>query len=68
MPTSKPVRDADTLAAIIPFRPRRSEVTPHPSVHPPEPPSPSATDDPLSRRHPHPTPEQLSLFEESNVR
>jgi hypothetical protein len=62
MPTSKTVRDADTLATIIPFRPKRSKVAPHPFVPPPEPLHPSAHD-PRSRRHLHSTPEQLSLFE-----
>ena len=32
MATSKPVHEADALATIIPFRPRRSTMAPHPSV------------------------------------
>ena len=46
MTTSEPVHDADTLATIIPFRPRRSTMAPHPSVGPPEP-VPSVTADDL---------------------
>ena len=61
MTTSEPVHDADTLATIIPFRPRRSTMAPHPSVGPPEP-VPSVTADDLCAR-PHPTPVQLSFFE-----
>ena len=37
MAASKPVHEADALATIIPFRPRRSQMAPHPSVRPPEP-------------------------------
>ena len=61
MTTYEPVHDADTLATIIPFRPRRSTMAPHPSVGPPEP-VPSVTADDLCAR-PHPTPVQLSFFE-----
>jgi len=62
MPTSKRVRDADTLATLIPFRSRHAGVAQHPSVRPPEPSPPSATDDLHTR--PHQAPEQLSLFGE----
>jgi hypothetical protein len=63
MAASKPVHEADALATIIPFRPRRSQIAPHPSVRPPEPPQLAATDD--QRARPHLVPRQLSLFEES---
>ncbi len=63
MAASKPVHEADALATIIPFRPRRSQMAPHPSVRPPEPPPPAGTDD--QRARPHLVPRQLSLFEES---
>jgi hypothetical protein len=63
MAASKPVHEPDALATIIPFRPRRSQIAPHPSVRPPEPLPPTATDD--RRARPHLVPRQLSLFEES---
>jgi len=66
MPTTKPVHDAGALATIIPFRPRRSQIAPHPSFHPQEPLPPAATDDPPSR--PHLVLQQLSLFAESPIR
>lgn len=66
MAASKPVHEADALATIIPFRPRRSQIAQHPSFHPREPLPPAATDDPPSR--PHLVPQQLSLFEESLIR
>jgi hypothetical protein len=58
MSTSKPVHDANKLAAIIPFRPRRSGIWPHPSVHDAEPPPTGITNTA------HLTAEQLSLFAE----
>ena len=63
MTTSEPVDDADTLATIIPFRPRRSTMAPHPSSGSPEP-GPSVTADVICRIS-HPTPIQLSFFEPS---
>ena len=61
MTTSEPVHHAHTLATIIPFRPRRSAMAPHPSVGPPEPVPSVTADDRFAR--PHPTPMQLSFFE-----
>jgi len=61
MTTSEPVHDADTLATIIPFRPRRSTMAPRPSVGPSESVPPVTADDPCSR--PHPMALQLSFFE-----
>jgi hypothetical protein len=61
MTTSEPVHDADTLATIIPFRPRRSTMAPHPSVGSHEPVPSVTADDPHAR--PHPMPVQLSFFE-----
>jgi hypothetical protein len=63
MTASEPVDDADSLAAVIPFRSRRSTMAPHPSVGSPEP-VPSVTADVLWLL-PHPTPIQLSFFESS---
>jgi hypothetical protein len=63
MTTSEPVHEADTLATIIPFRPRRSTMAQHPSVGSPEP-VPSEAADGLWL-HPDPTPVQLSFFESS---
>ena len=61
MTTSEPVHDADPLATIIPFRPRRSMMAPHPSAGYPEP-VPSVTADGIWPP-PQPTPIQLSFFE-----
>ena len=65
MAASKPVHEADALATIIPFRPRRSQIAQHPSLRPPEPQPPGATDD--QRARPHVVPRQLSLFKESTA-
>ena len=58
MSTSKPVRDADTVATIIPFRPSGSGIAPSVSVHHAEAPPPWATN--IAQL----APEQLSLFGE----
>jgi hypothetical protein len=63
MTTSEPVHDADPLATIIPFRPRRSTMALHPSAGSPEP-VPSETADGLWPL-PRPTPIQLSFFDPS---
>jgi hypothetical protein len=63
MATSEPVHDADALATIIPFRPRRSTMAPHPSFGTPEPDPSATTIGPGSQLRP--TPMQLSFFENS---
>ena len=65
MAASKPVHEADAVATIIPFRPRRSQMAPHPSVRPPEPHQSAAIDDQRARLRV--VPRQLSLFEESTA-
>jgi hypothetical protein len=65
MTAIKPVPEADALATIIPFRPRRSQMAQHPSTDPPEPLPPAAADD--QRARPQVVPRQLSLFEESTA-
>ncbi len=61
MPTSKPGREVDTLAAIIPFRPRRSQMAKHPSVRSQKPRPPTAANE--QGTLPRPAPKQLSLFD-----
>ncbi len=63
MTTSEPADDAGTLASIIPFRPRRSTMAPHPSFGSPEPGLSVPADAPWAR--PRPAPIQLSFFENS---
>lgn len=65
MPNFKPAHEADALATIIAFRPRRLQTAKHLSVRPHKPPPPSATDDQRSRLCP--TAQQLSLFETGTV-
>jgi hypothetical protein len=61
MTAPEPVRDADTLATIIPFRPRRSAMALHPSAGSPGPDPDVAADDPCAVLHPVPV--QLSFLE-----
>ena len=61
MTASEPVDDADSLAAIIPFRSRRSTMAPHPSVGSPE--SSLSVTAGAHWERPQPTPIQLSFFE-----
>jgi hypothetical protein len=63
MTTSEPADDADTLASIIPFRPRRSTMAPHPAFGSPEPRLSVTADAPCAR--PYSAPIQLSFFENS---
>jgi hypothetical protein len=61
MKASEPVDDPDSLASIIPLRPKRSAMALHPSAGLPEP-VPSGTTGFIGPL-PHSTPMQLSLFE-----
>jgi len=63
MTASEPADNADTMASIIPFRPRRSTMAPHPSLGSPEHRLSVTADAPWAR--PHPAPIQLSFFESS---